>query len=207
MIMQGTILRVMTEHYDKIRINLVGVGYMIQKSRVSNTLFNKMVLAAQKLNSSLDEALLDVEFFSVLDFPKISTISDFQTEFCYHGLLDDPRSKIEIWMNGKKKKVLKVRQLYNEDLLFPLYDSKIFEANLTCRTKREFVFVEVSIGTVLDVSVNIPDFSADKLLFKICEVENGIKHSILFDVLYEGKTLFVRIPDTLVTSYNVFLKG
>lgn len=196
----------MTEHYDKIRINLVGVGYMIQKSKVPNALFNKMLLVAQKLNSSLSEALSDVEFFSILGSPEIRNISDLQTEFCYFGLLDNPRSRIEIWKNGKKKKVLKVKQLYNEDLLFPLYDSKIIKANLTCRTKREFVFVEVSIGTVLDVSVSIPDFSTDKLLFKMCEVENGVKHNILFDVLYEGKTLFVRIPDTLVTSFNVLIK-
>jgi hypothetical protein len=196
----------MKEHFDKVRINLVGIGYMIQKSIVSQSLFNEMFLVANNLNTTLNEALLDAEFFSILGLPELKSITDLRSEYCYFGLLDDPRSRIEIWRNGKKKKVLDVRQLYCEDLLFPLYNTEVVKVQLSQVSKNEIIFVEVSIGTVLDVSVSMPHFSVDKLFFKICEVENGTRHRILFDVLYEGKTLFVRLPETLVTNFSVFLE-
>ncbi len=197
----------MTDQYDSIRISLVGVGYMIQKSKVNEALLARMFSVAAKLKSSLNDALLDAEFFPMLGVPELKSISDLEIEYSYFGLLDDPRSRIEIWKNGKRKTILKLMQLYNKELLFPLYDLKLEEVSALAIKEFEMIVTELSIGTVLDVTVRIPNFSIDNLQFKICEVRGLGNQKLLFDVLYEEKTLFVRIPETLITNFSVYFKA
>lgn len=197
----------MKEQCDKIRINLIGAGCSIQKSKINDVLLNRMFLVASKLRTTLSQALLDVDFFSLLDIAELKSISDFDNEFEFAGLLlDNPLSRLEIWKNGKRKKIIKFGELYNEGLLFPLYDIDVVKVDARIKNSFEIVFIENSMGTVLDLSVPIHNFSMDKLLFKICEVENSSHQKIVFDILYDGKTIFVRLPETLVTSLNVFLK-
>lgn len=196
----------MVEEMDRIRICLIGLGYEISKYQFDDSMFTKIRTVAKKLGLSIDAALTDADFFTLLEIPQIKNLSSFPTVFSYYGLLFD-RGRLEIWKNGKKKKVLTLKQLSNEELLFPLYDLKHEEVSVLNIGEFEMIAIEQSIGTVLDVTVRIPNFSIDNLQFKICEVKGLGNRKFLCDVLYEEKTLFVRIPETLITNFSVYFNS
>ena len=71
--------------------------------------------------------LFDLDFYRKNQFEKndlgklIYSWKDLNSNNNYIGANFCERSQLEIWINGKRKKTLKLIDLFNDSLLFPLY--------------------------------------------------------------------------------------
>lgn len=189
---------------DTVIINLFGTGCQVFKIQPTPLLLEKLKATSQKLNTTLEHAIFDADFFKELDNNEYKSISDL-SETIIHGLLEDHKSHIEIRIKGRKKRMISVTELINQESLLPLYNIEIkagFE-NL----KDALIIIEKEIGLVSCFKIETEKLDLDKMKFEIFELDTGIeKLRILCGLQYDGKSLITKSSDTLVTANYSILK-
>jgi len=71
-----------------LRIKLFGESFKIHKLKIDQNLLSGMVQVANKIKLPLQEALLDMDFFRILNCKDIQCINDL-TGFSFCGLINN----------------------------------------------------------------------------------------------------------------------
>src|SRR5690606_14201584 len=121
---------------------------------------------AGRLNITVAQALLDPFFYHKLGDKKISSFENLDPTTIYQGLLDTPKNQIEIWYDGRKMVKTKMRELYDEMLLFPLYN--VLRVN-AAQDRSGIFILQREVGLINKYEHYLPGFSVEKLTFKILE--------------------------------------
>ena len=167
----------------RLKINLFGEGWRLMKVRVNAT-------NAQDCINDINNGNTELYSYDLLA----------------HGLVATYKSQIEIWYAGKKVLKLRVKDLNNDFLLFPLYKSvsSVFDCEKLCKG----VYLEErEIGLVATFEAKLPYFKIDKLSFYLLNVLNGDrKFKLLHAIDYKGMSLALleKKRDTLVIAQNCF---
>jgi hypothetical protein len=183
----------------KLKINLHGEGESLHQVFIPDEQRLPFESLAQQLKLPVAHALIDPYFYHRLRDLKIQSWTDLQIERIYSGLVDTPKSLIEIWYMGRKVAKFSMRELTNELLLFPLYQIHLLQAKT--EMDKGFYIQQKEIGLVGSYELQTQNFSIDDLQFIM--IENAGK-KMTHGFLYEAQNLKMTKKDTLLTFQNGF---
>ena len=104
-----------------LKINHHGESWTLKKFECSEVDLNECLKVAAKMKVPLVKAVLDPFFYYYLKIPTIQSVEHLPGKK-WTGLLNTPKNQIEIILDGKKINKLRIKDLNQEQLLFPLYN-------------------------------------------------------------------------------------
>ncbi len=208
----------MEENFDQIRIVLIGNSCLVTGHRITIEVQKKMEAVAKTLRSPLELALLDADFFRLLQEPNLNSLYNLNNEFSYFGLLLDEIASIEIWINRKRRRTIKVAfedplhtrlKSVNQgsaNLLFPEHNLNIQSCDLNA-FKKNIILVERSVGGVMTFGTHAKNLDLSKFEWGGHDIQ--LEHPPLFkmmtNILYDGANLTGTKSDNLVRSRSIML--
>lgn len=178
-----------------ITIKLYGEGSYIQLLASSKTMMSIYKAIAKKMNLPIEEALLDLGFYQMLN-TDIHSINELVID-SFGGLLPIFPSYIEVWF--KRKRVIKIpfKDLITQLTLFPLYkvtyiDNNVFEKGIYLKEN-----ITGCIG-VYEIASNT--FNVDLLMFTILK-SSFTEHPLLIDFRYNNCS-FSKTKEDCLTRYQ-----
>lgn len=184
----------------KIKINIFGEGIEIRRLYLPiETITDWKEFAARK-QSSLSEKLLDPFFFYDLKHPIYSSLEAVPAQ-SISGMLDNPKNQLEIWFDRKKVMKWNASDLFNEMLLFPLF--QIQKTVLEEEFQSGIIIQQRERGQLAMLELNIEKerLNIDDMLFTI---KSGLGFNFLTDITYRCTALKFIKKETLITSQSVF---
>lgn len=178
----------------KLKINFFGESQTIKRVTFDPAERIEYERIAQRMQLPLHQALTDPYFYFLLQKDSIQSFEDFNG-FSRKILLNTAKNLIEIWHQNKKVQKLKINDLNQELLLFPLYNTEINEEKFTF--KKGIYIEQKEIGLIGQYEMLIDDFRIEKLLFQL-------KDNNLQKITYENRELKFIKSDTLLTYQNSF---
>ncbi|NGY38701.1 hypothetical protein FQU23_014440 [Flavobacterium sp. XN-5] len=187
---------------SKIKINLLGEGIEIRQIHLDADRYQQWNEIAKRKNCSLTDLLLDPFFYHQLRDSKLTSILDLEAAVT-SGVLDKPKSHIEFWF--KRRKVLKVKpnQLFNEMVLFPLYQiekNPIFDSN---QLESGIYIIKKEIGLIASMELKIAkdSLNIDDFTFTTSQFQN---EQFLTNIKYQNQNLNFVKSDALTTYQTGF---
>ena len=183
---------------NKLKINLLGEAWKLKQVVFSNALLHAFEEVAKKMKQPLNEVLIDPFFYYYLKNKSIQSIDNLQGN-CLEGLINSPKNQIEIWYKNKKVQKLKINDLREELLLFPLYKTIIQKTNL--QLEKGFYIEQKEIGLIGSFEIYTDNFSIDDLEFQLLQTN---EQTILEKLVYKNQVLVCKKKDSLITFQNCF---
>jgi len=187
---------------NKLKINLIGTGIEIKRILLPVEVLEhwKRLINPGK---TITEALLDPFFYYKLKDKKYTSLEDLPADKC-SGILNVPKSQIEIWLNRKKISKLSTHELFNESVLFPLFN--IEKVPLPFVEKKGIYIHQNEIGTIgtYELIVESKNLNIDDFLFEIDHFQNV---TFIKNIKYKSQDLILVKKDTLITyqsGYEVY---
>jgi len=131
-----------------LKINLHGESWTLKKFECSEDNWTECLKVAAKMKHSLAQALLDPFFYYYLKIPTIPSVEHLPGKK-WTGLLNTPKNQIEIVLDGKRIIKLHIKDLNQEQLLFPLYTvhkteiREEYSPRNLCRTKSYWIYCQL----------------------------------------------------------------
>lgn len=182
----------------KLKINLLGEAWKLKKIVFPNELLHTFEEVATRMKQPLTEVLIDPFFYHYLKNKVIQSIDDLQGN-TIEGLINSPKNQIEIWYKNKKVQKLKINDLKEELLLFPLYNTIIHKANPNL--EKGIYIEQKEIGLIGSFEINTDNFYIDDLGFQLLQTK---EQTILEKMVYKNQDLVCRKKDSLITFQNCF---
>ena len=183
---------------NKLKINLFGEAWTLKRISISNEQKNDWEKIALKMNQSLCQAIIDRYFYYILNEDTIQSMNDLML-IKIGGLINNQKNQIEIWYKNRKVQKLKINDLLEELLLFPLYNTSVSRINPDYETG---IYIEQKeIGLIGSYEIRMNDFNINNLEFHLLEVDGMI---ILKNLKYQNQNLKSVKSDALITFQNGF---
>ncbi|MGV8815598.1 MAG: hypothetical protein ACOH2D_15965 [Gelidibacter sp.] len=186
----------------KIKINTFGEGIEIRRLHLDPETYLHWSTIAAKRNRPLTDLLLDPFFYYGLKDKKIKELSDIDATLI-SGMLNTSKSQIEIWF--KRRKVLKIQsnELFNDMVLFPLFQ---VEKNLTFLSQEldnGIYVVQKTIGLLRSEQLEVTSerLYVDDFTFAIANYET---EQFLTAISYQNQKLKFIKSDTIITYQTAF---
>ncbi len=184
---------------NKLKINFLGTGIEIKIILLpTDVLENWKGIINQK--RTITDALLDPFFYYKLKDKRYSSLEDLPSENC-SGILNTPKSQIEFWFNRKKVSKLNTHELFNENVLFPLFNIKRIQ-NSFIHSKGIYI-LQNEIGTIgtYELMVNSETLNIDDFIFEI-----DSSHNVTFvkKIKYQNLDFSFQKKDTVITYQSCF---
>lgn len=131
---------------------------------------------------TVTKALLDHFFYYKLKDKKYASLEDLTAKKCSR-ILNTPKSQIEFWFNRKKVYKLKTYELFNKNVLFPLFNTE--------RMHNQFIhsngiyIIQNEIGTY-ELMVNSETLNIDDFIFEIDTYQYA---TLIKKIKYQNKNL------------------
>ena len=182
----------------KLKINLLGEAWKLKQLVVSDELLHTFEEVATKMKQPFTEALIDPFFYHYLKNKNIQSIDDLYGN-SVEGLINSSKNQIEIWYKNKKVQKLKINDLMEELLLFPLYNTTIQKTNLNLENG---IYIEQKeIGLIGSFEIYTDNFIIDDLEFQLLKTK---EQTILEKLVYKNQVLESKKKDNLLTFQNCF---
>ncbi|WP_367752491.1 hypothetical protein [Flavobacterium sp. WC2430] len=183
---------------NKLKINLFGEAWILKRISISNEQKNHWEKIALKMNQSLCKAIIDPYFYYLLNEGAIESMNDL-VSIKIGGLINNQKNQIEIWYKNRKVQKLKINDLLEELLLFPLYNTSVSRTNPDYETG---IYIEQKeIGLIGSYEIRTNNFNINNLEFQLLKVDGMI---ILKNLKYQNQNLKRIKNDTLITFQNGF---
>lgn len=187
------------------------MGCLISKYEADIQTLTQLKDTAQGLRTTLENALLDADFFLELNMKGSNFLYKNRKRIRIFGLISNPKSQIEIWKNGKRRRTIKFTDLSSESQLFQEYnfDSMILNYEPSTNEPPSITLIESSVGHILSFKIQTKNFDLEKLLFQIYDIQIGgeMPEKILYNIQYAGENIVRTRGDNFVTSRYVIIEG
>ncbi|SEA74141.1 hypothetical protein SAMN05443667_10815 [Flavobacterium gillisiae] len=186
----------------KLKINIFGEGIEIRQVQLDADRYQQWTEIALKKKRLLPDLLLDPFFYYQLKDSSITSILDLNATVI-SGVLDKPKSQIEIWFNRHKVLKVKPNQLFNEMVLFPLYQIEKNSAFNSNELEPGLYSIKKEIGLIasLELQIATDRIEIDDFTFTTSVFQN---EQFLTDIKYQNQNLNVLKNDTLTTYQTGF---
>lgn len=184
---------------NKLKINFIGTGVEIKRILLPIEVLEnwKSIINSKR---TITESLLDPFFYYKLKDKKYSSLEDLPAEKC-SGILNEPKSQIEFWFKRKKVYKLFTHELFNENVLFPLFNIE--------RMQNPFVhnngiyILQNEIGTIgtYELMVNSNALNIDDFIFEIDSNQNA---TFIKNIKYQNQNVAFIKKDTMITYQTGF---
>jgi len=187
-----------------LRIKLYGESLKIHKIELNIAKLKNFNKVANELNEPLNMAILNLDFFSLLNMSEVNSMTDI-IDKTFNGLVNNKKSQIEISHGRRKIGKFNVDELFRETRLFPLFNTQTTIFN-TDNLSEGIYIVEKEIGLVGQYELRLNNFQVDLLKFFLTKIEvQEIEYEILNNISYDNKFLTSFKSDTLLTSQSCFV--
>jgi hypothetical protein len=180
----------------KLKINLYGEAWKFKQVLLTEEQKIRFESIAKKMKQPLEGVLTDPYFYHILKSKTIKSIENLPGN-SIEGLLNTPKNQIEIWYKNKKVQKLKINDLREELLLFPLYNAAF--TDITTYSGSGLYIEQKGIGLVGSYEIQVDNFNIDDLEFQLLK-RNGI--TLLHHLKYLNQPLINKKSDTLITFQN-----
>ena len=181
-----------------LKINLHGESWTLKKFECSEEDLSACLKMADKMKCSLAQALLDPFFYYYLKIQTIPSVEHLPGKK-WTGLLNTPKNQIEIVLEGKKIKKLHMKDLNQEQLLFPLYN--IYKTEITGNYSLGIYVEQKAIGFIASYEIKVDDFTIDDLQFHLLQFNDK---QLLQKPIYQNKKVLFRKKEALLIYQNSF---
>jgi len=186
-----------------IKVKLYGESYKIHRLKIKEEYMNRFNEVALQLEVTLDIALLYVDLFECLNIKGITSIQDL-IESTFLGLINNHKSQVELWVGRKRVAKLKLENLFQQQTLFPLYQTKISRIN--SNLKSGLYLEEKEIGLIGIYEIKVEKFEIDNLKFYLSEIAfTGISSHLLNEIRYNKQQLELIKSDALLRYQHCFM--
>lgn len=183
---------------NKLKINLYGEAWKLNQLLLTQEQKITFETIAKKMKQPLLEVIIDPYFYHLLKSKAILSAEDLAVN-CVEGLLNTTKNQIEIWFKNKKVQKLKINDLRQELLFFPLYNTTI-QKTKPCLEKGTYI-EQKEIGLIGSFEVKTDNFNIDDLEFQLLQSND---HLLLKELVYNKQVLKSKRKDTLITFQNSF---
>lgn len=183
---------------NKLKINLFGERWKLKQLVLSDILLQTFEETAMKMKQPLVEVITDPFFYHYLKNKTIQTIDDLEG-ITTEGLVNSSKNQIEIWYKNKKVQKLKINDLMEKLLLFPLYNTSI--RNVNPGIEKGIYVEQKEIGLIGSFEIYTDNFNIDNLEFQLLQAK---EHFLLQRMVYENQVLISKKQDTLITFQSCF---
>ena len=181
-----------------LKINLHGESWTLKKFECSEEDLRECRKLADKMKLSLSQALLDPFFYYNLKRPSIASVEHVPGKKI-SGLLNNPKNQIEILLDGKKITKLQIKDLNQEQLLFPLYN---LHKNAIIEEYSAGIYVEQkAIGFIGSYEIKLKNFTIADLQFNLLQFNDKL---LLQKPSYQNKNMRFTKKKTLLIYQNSF---
>ncbi len=188
-----------------LKAKLYGESYKINRLHIKTKYVSQFQDVAVQLGEPLNIALLNVNFFKYLKIEEIRSIQDLK-QSTYGGLINNEKSQIELWLGRRKLLKLKLDDLFHQQTLFPLYQTKFKRIN--SKLKPGLYFEEKEIGNIGIYEIKIKKFEIDDLEFHLSEILfTGVRYQLLNEIWYKKQNLKLIKSDSLLRYQRCFINN
>lgn len=197
----------MAAQQTSVSLNLIGTGCTIVCGKVKSEYWKIIERELQKTKTTLAEFISNETSLRYLELDGLKTWKDIGNEFSVKGLTDSSRSMIELKIGDAKKTNIPFREISQQEILFPIYTQTRQSKDLTqlqpSYDAKRVTVVESEIGKIGAIKFSTPEFSIDKLVFHVTDVQvnSTIEYSILSKITYDKKPLMPLKSDTLLSGF------
>ena len=186
----------------KIKTNTFGEGIEIRKLQLESDIYNHWNTISIKKGLFFPDLLLDPFFYYNLKDARFKELSDINASLI-SGMVNTPKSIIEIWFNRLKVLKIQSQELFNEMLLFPLFNVKKSNCFSTNKLEKGVYVIQKTIGFLSSEQLEIKShqLNIDDFNFSISEFENV---QFLTDIKYQNQNLNFIKSDTIITYQKAF---
>ena len=184
---------------NKLKINFLGTGIEIKRILVpTDVLENWKTILHQK--RTITDALVDPFFYYKLKDKKYTNLEDLPSEKC-NGILNADKSQIEFWFNRKKVYRLYTPELFNENVLFPLFNVERRQDPFI--NEKGIYIIQNEIGTIgtYELMVNSVALNIDDFIF---EIESSHNSTFIKSIKYQNLNLKFIKKDTVIKHQSCF---
>ena len=184
---------------NKLKINFLGTGIEIKRILIpADVLDNWKTILNQK--RTITDALLDPFFYYKLKDKKYTDLEDLPSEKCA-GILNANKSQIEFWFNRKKVYKLYTHELFNENVLFPLFNVERRQDPFI--NEKGIYIIQNEIGTIgsYELMINSEALNIDDFIF---EVDSNQNNTFIKNIRYQNQNLEFIKKDTMITYQSGF---
>ena len=186
----------------QIIINIFGEGIEIRHLLLDPEILEQWNEIACRKNKVITDLITDPFFYHALRNPNIKSLEDIDANVV-KAMLDITMSQIEIWF--KRHKVIKFKsyELFNEMVLFPLFQTKENLVFGTNDLQSGLYSVKKEKGLLRSIAIEISDEQLNLYDF-IFEVSSFQNNRILTNINYNNQQLRFIKSDTLITHQSAF---
>jgi len=186
----------------KLKINIFGEGIEIRKLQFDKDTYSHWMEIAFRKNRPLTDLLLDPFFYHQLKDNRFNSVLDLDATVV-SGVLDKPKNQIEFWFNRHKVLKLKPNELFNELVLFPLYQvdkTQLFNSN---ELEAGLYIMKKEIGLIssLELEIDTNTLQIDDFKFITTAFKN---ERFLSNIKYRNQNLNAVKNDTVITYQTGF---
>lgn len=187
-----------------LRAKLYGESLKIHKVELSKQRLQQFNEVACELKEPLQNAILNIFFFQILNRKGIETLTDI-IDCTFFGLINNKKSKVEMTLSGKKIGRFPADELFNSTRLFPLFSTQKYIIK-TDKLDSGIYIVEREIGLVGTYYIELADFKPDLLKFYLSELKlQNNNYELLNFIYYDNKKIPISKSDVLLTARSTFI--
>ena len=184
----------------KLKINIFGELWTLKKVDITNEDYQLYKSICSKIGKPIQEAIIDPFFYHKLGNNKISNFEELKGNVII-GLLNSSSNQVEIWFKNKKVQKLKIDELNNDYLLFPLFNSKL--VSISSELRNGIYIEQKEFGFLGSFEVNLrSEFKIENLFFKLIHYDSK---QILSQILYDGAVIPFRKKEPIIIYQNGFI--
>lgn len=186
----------------KIKINTFGEGIEIRQLQLESETYHHWDTIATRKKLLLPDLLLNPFFYYDLKDKRYKELPDINAKLI-SGMVDTPKSLIEIWFN--RKKILKIpsQELFNEMLLFPLFKVDKNQDFLTHKLENGIYVVQKTIGLLSSKQLEITSKRLNIYDFNFSITTFG-DNQFLSNIKYQNQNFKFLKSDAIITYQNAF---
>ena len=180
-----------------IKLRLYGESFKIHALNLNSSNLKDFMMASQRLNEPLEEALLNVSFFKILNLKSYDSV-ETMIDCTFGGLMNTSKNKIEIWCGRKCLQKFNLDDLFHPDTLFPLFN--INKRKLTIRLNNNMFLIEKEIGLIAEYTIEKDLFDINNLKFFLGDIKYlNENFQLLASLSYRESKLQSIKSDSLIT--------
>lgn len=152
---------------------------------------------AKRMNYTLEMALIDPFFYYNLKLSKYQSYNDLNGKV-FFGLDVNAFHQIEVFVDGHKKQKFSYFDLNPNNLLFPLYPSKL---DFTMFSINEIIIRSKEKGSINYVfTITEEQLLEELVLFGLIEINNEL---LISNVMTNNNPVFINRNDTVIIEQHV----
>ncbi|MEO8773602.1 MAG: hypothetical protein ABI263_00715 [Gelidibacter sp.] len=186
----------------KIKINTFGEGIEIRQLDLDPETHERWLSIAARRNRPLTDLILDPFFYYHLKDKNIKELSDIDATV-NEGMLNTPKSQVEIWFNRRKVLRFKSNELFNEMVMFPLFHIEKEVGIDALKLQNGIYVVQKTIGLLSSEQLETTNeqLHIDDFTFTLAEFD---AHQFLTEIKYHNQNLNFIKSDTVITYQSAF---